>query len=143
VTWSCVNFCTALLLAAMSLHAAAQQVTTRSAAYAYDPTTGVLMWTPDTAMSTAVTLGTAGAGGALGQAAGPLKQWVRLGPSYSRAGGFQVDMSIRWGASPARGGIYIQQIPSSTLQNVNQWLRSQRIPGGGWRSADPGHFHLW
>jgi hypothetical protein len=106
---------------------------------------GVLasLWTPDTAMSTAITLGTAGAGSALGQAAGPLQQWIRLGPSYSRAGGFQVDMSIRWGASPARGGIYIQQIPSTTLQNVNQWLRSLRIPGGGWRSADPGHFHLW
>jgi RHS repeat-associated protein len=106
---------------------------------------GVLasMWTPDTAVATAFTLGTAGGGGALGRAAGPLKQWVRFGPSYSKAAGAKVDMSMRWGASPARGGIYIQQIPSATLQNVNQWLRSQQVPFGGWRAADPGHFHLW
>ena len=82
-------------------------------------------------------------GSAISQAAGPLKQWVRIGPSYSKVGQFQVDMSIRWGASPAGGGKYIQQIPSTTFQNVNQWLRSQQVPVGGWRAADPGHFHLW
>jgi RHS repeat-associated protein len=106
---------------------------------------GVLasLWTPDTAVETLFTLGSAGGGSALSQAAGPLKQWLRVGPSYSRAGQFEVELSVRWGASPAGGGKYIQQIPSTTMQNLNQWLRAQQILFGGWRAADPGHFHLF
>lgn len=119
-----------------------RQVQTGNPLYAV-PGALASLWTPDTAVSTAFTLATAGGGGLLGEAAGPLKQWIRFGPSYSRAGGFSVDMSIRWGASPAGGGRYIQQIPSTTLQDFNQWLRSLRVPVGGWRAADPGHFHLW
>ncbi|MRR59447.1 MAG: hypothetical protein EG824_14755 [Deltaproteobacteria bacterium] len=101
------------------------------------------MWTPDTALGTAATLYTAGGLNALSQAAGPIKQWIRIGPSFSVNGQFDVGMSIRWGASPAGGGKYIQQIPSTALQNINQLLRAQQAPFGGWRAADPGHFHLW
>lgn len=118
------------------------QVSTGNSLYAI-PGMLASLWTPDTAVGTAFTLGTAGGGGAFMQAAGPLKQWVRIGPSYSKVGQFQVDMSIRWGASPAGGGKYIRQIPSPTLQRFNQWLRGQQAPVGGWRAADPGHFHFW
>ena len=118
------------------------QVRTGNPLYAV-PGVFASLWTPNTAADTAFTLATAGGGGAFMEAAGPLKQWLRLGPSYSRAGAFDVDMSIRWGASPAGGGKYIQQIPSRILQDVNQWLRAQQVPFGGWRAADPGHFHLW
>ena len=92
---------------------------------------------------TGVGIGAATGAAGLRAVAGPMKQWVRLGPSYSKAGGFHVDMSVRWGASAAGGGKYIHQIPSTTLQNFNQWLRSLKVPFGGWRGADPGHFHLW
>ena len=118
------------------------QVQTGNPLYAV-PGVFASLWTSDTAANTAFTLATAGGGGTLMEAAGPLKQWIRLGPSYSKAGGINVDMSIRWGASPAGGGRYIQQIPSPTLQGFNQWLRSLQVPVGGWRAADPGHFHLW
>jgi hypothetical protein len=98
------------------------------------------LWTPDTALATAATLITPPGMGAF---AGPVVQWVRIGPSYSKSAGQAVDMSIRWGASPTGGGKYIRQIPSKTMQGLNQWLRAQRLPFGGTRSADPGHFHLW
>jgi len=100
------------------------------------------LWTPDTAASTAFTLGTAGGASVLRQAAGPLKQWIRLGPSYSRAGGFSVELSIRWGASPIAGGKYVKQIPSPILRRFNQWLRSLQVPVHSWRAADPVHLHL-
>jgi RHS repeat-associated protein len=86
------------------------------------------------------------AGGFFGkarQATGPLKQWVRIGPSYSKAAGEKVAMSVRWGASPAGKGKYIKQIGSPTLQKFNQWLRAQKLPGNWWRVKDPGHLHLW
>jgi hypothetical protein len=80
---------------------------------------------------------------ALSRAFGPRQNWIRLGPSYSKSLKQPIDMSIRWGASPAKGGKYIDQIGSPSLQSINQWLRNQQIPFGGWRSVDPGHFHLW
>ncbi|MCH8623092.1 RHS repeat-associated core domain-containing protein, partial [Undibacterium sp. TS12] len=83
------------------------------------------------------------AGNILGRFFGPMKQWVRVGASYSKASGQHVAMSIRWGASPIGKGKYIQQIPSKMLQNFNQWLRAQKIPFSGWRGKDSGHFHLW
>ncbi|MFH2046635.1 MAG: RHS repeat-associated core domain-containing protein [Pseudomonadota bacterium] len=80
---------------------------------------------------------------AVSKAAGPLKNWIRPGPSYSKALGRNIDMSIRWGASPAKKLKYVKQIKNKALRKLNQWLRSKRLPFGGWRSVDPGHFHLW
>lgn len=84
------------------------------------------------------------AGGALRAATGPLKQWVRIGRSYSRSLGQPISNSVRWGASPAKGGRYLRQIGSPRLRAFNQWLRARRLPPGQrwWRTADPGHFHL-
>jgi len=73
---------------------------------------------------------------------GPLKQWIRVGPSYSKAAGQKILKSIRWGASPVKGGKYLKQIGSPTLRRFNQWLRSLKLPGKSWRVKDPGHFHL-
>jgi RHS repeat-associated protein len=73
---------------------------------------------------------------------GPFKNWIRIGPSYSKAGGFNVSRSIRWGASPAKNMKYVNQIGNQTLRNLNQWLRNRRIPLPGWRFKDPGHIHL-
>lgn len=73
---------------------------------------------------------------------GPLKQWIRIGPSYSHAFKGYISRSIRWGASPAHGGKYLKQIGNLRLRAFNQWLRAKRIPLPGWRFKDPGHFHL-
>jgi uncharacterized protein RhaS with RHS repeats len=81
-------------------------------------------------------------GGKLSSAFGPLNQWVRVGPSYSKALGQKISLSIRWGASPIGNGKYIKQIGSRTLQSFNQWLRGKRIPSSGWRAGDSGHFHI-
>jgi hypothetical protein len=40
---------------------------------------------------------------------GPMKQWIRVGPSYSHNLGIQTTSSIRWGASPANKGKYFNQ----------------------------------
>ncbi|MES2205856.1 MAG: hypothetical protein V4525_03550 [Pseudomonadota bacterium] len=53
-----------------------------------------------------------------------------------------MSLSIRWGASPARGGKYIKEIPNTTMQHFNQWLRQIKLPGSNWRVQDPGHFHI-
>jgi hypothetical protein len=74
---------------------------------------------------------------------GPLKQWIRVGKSYSRNLDEPISLSLRWGASPAKGGKYLKQIPNPTLRSFNQQLRSKRIPFGGWRAKDPGHFHIY
>jgi len=98
--------------------------------------------TADFATETAIG-GALGAGGQiLRNEAGPLKQWIRIGRSYSKNLGQDISMSIRWGASPANGGKYLNQIPNSYFRNLNQWLRGKAIPGFGWRSDDAGHFHL-
>jgi hypothetical protein len=105
-----------------------------------------VLWTPETAGMTFMTLaptGIASAGNSLARAAGPLKQWIRVGPSYSVAMGENVSMSVRWGASMANNGKFLKQIPSDNFKIMNQWLRAKQIPFGGWRSVDPGHFHLW
>lgn len=101
-----------------------------------------VLWTDETAASTAFTLSTAGTSSVVSRMAGPLKQWVRLGPSYSQSMGQSVRLSLRWGASPAQGGRYLQQIPSNMMRQFNQWLRSLRIPGSSWRTQDPGHLHI-
>ena len=82
-------------------------------------------------------------GAAASKAVGPLGNWVRVGPSYSRALQQKIAMSIRWGASPAKGGKYVRQIGSPNLRKFNQWLRAQKVPGNSWRVRDGGHFHLF
>jgi hypothetical protein len=77
------------------------------------------------------------------QYTGPAANWLRLGRSYSQTLQGTVRLSLRWGASPAKNGKYLQQIPSQTLRALNQWMRNQRVPLPGWRYADPGHLHLW
>lgn len=69
---------------------------------------------------------------------GGLKQWFRVGSSYSIEGGFKT-VSLRWGA----GGNYWKKIGSEYLQGVNKSLRQMKISFDSWRTADPGHFHLW
>ena len=71
-------------------------------------------------------------------ATGGLKQWVRIGNSYSK-GISQKTWGIRWGASP----YYASRIGNSTLRSLNQSFRQTRIPGAGWRTRDPGHLHFW
>ena len=94
------------------------------------------LWTPQTAGTTFLTLGAPLAGGAV---SGSVNQWVRLGSSYSRAGKFPVDLSLRWGASPR----YLNQVPEwSGMRSLNQGLREFRLPMSGWRAADSGHFHF-
>jgi RHS repeat-associated protein len=88
-----------------------------------------------------ITSGLAGEA-ALGSGIGPLKQWFRMGNSYSKAGTFDT-YGVRWGASPARNGKFIKQIGSSNLQVFNQKIRNWKIPGDSWRTADPGHFHFY
>ena len=78
----------------------------------------------------------------LRQAFGPRKQWLRLGPSYSRSLEQSISLSLRWGASTAKNGRYVNQIGNRVLRRVNQWLRSKRIPLPGWRFRDPGHIHI-
>lgn len=80
--------------------------------------------------------------GRLQAAIGPIANWVRIGSSYSQNLQQKISLSIRWGASPAKGGKYVNQIGSPILRDFNQWIRGQRIPLPGWRAADPGHFHL-
>jgi RHS repeat-associated protein len=72
-------------------------------------------------------------------ATGGMKQWLRIGASYSRASGEEVSMSVRWGASPR----YANRIGSEWLRNLNPSLRGKQLPGSTWRTADPGHFHVW
>ena len=69
---------------------------------------------------------------------GGLKQWIRIGKSYSVAG--QVGtFGLRWGASPR----YANRIGSAMLRKANQNLRNMKFPGTSWNSIDPGHFHFW
>ena len=69
---------------------------------------------------------------------GGMKQWLRLGKSYSIKGSHQVSKSLRWGASPK----HANKIGNSFLRRVNQWLRNKKLPGKSWRVRDPGHFHI-
>jgi len=80
--------------------------------------------------------------GSLGRAIGPLRNWIRIGRSFSRSGQFPT-FGLRWGASTARNYRYVNQIRSPILRNLNQWLRGLRMPLNNWRTADPGHLHFW
>jgi hypothetical protein len=79
--------------------------------------------------------------GAVRAVAGPMKQWVRIGKSYSTELGLHTRLSIRIGASPAGNYKYLAQIPSPIMQSLNQSLRTVRFPG--WRGLDAGHYHIW
>jgi hypothetical protein len=69
---------------------------------------------------------------------GGVKQWFRVGSSYSIEVGFNT-VSIRWGA----GGNHWKNIGSEYLQSLNKSFRQMKISFDNWRTADPGHFHLW
>ena len=73
---------------------------------------------------------------------GPMRQWIRLGPSYSQHLGRNISLSIRWGASPTGNWKYVNQIGNANLRLLNQSLRMWRIPIPNWRFRDPGHLHL-
>lgn len=69
---------------------------------------------------------------------GGMKQWIRIGPSHSISGGFDTELSLRWGSSP----YYKQTIGNRYLRIINQSLRKTKLPGDSWRVNDPGHFHI-
>ena len=71
-------------------------------------------------------------------ATGGLKQWVRVGSSYSHNLGSRTALSIRWGASPR----YANRIGNTSLRNLNQSIRQFKLPGDSWRVKDAGHFHI-
>jgi hypothetical protein len=78
----------------------------------------------------------------VGYAFGPIKQWVRVGPSYSHYLSQATRLSIRWGASPTKNWTYVNQIGSPTLRILNQSLIMMRLPIPNWRYMDPGYIHL-
>ena len=69
---------------------------------------------------------------------GGIKQWIRIGPYHSISGGFDTELSLRWGSSP----YYKQTIGNRYLRITNQSLRKTKLPGDSWRVNDPGHFHI-
>ena len=77
----------------------------------------------------------------MAKAWGPRQNWIRVDKSFSQSGQFQT-YAIKWGASPAKKGKYINQIGSEYLKKVNESLRNFKFPGDNWRMIDPGHFHL-
>ena len=70
-------------------------------------------------------------------AIGPVRAWVRMGPSFSQSSQIATN-AIRWGSNPH----YQQQIGSSALRNLNNSLHNSRLPGSSWRVQDRGHFHV-
>lgn len=87
--------------------------------------------------------GTALGGAVFTKVAGPVGNWIRFGKSYSQNLKAPVKFSLRWGASEAKKGKYLKQIPTAFMRNVNQSVRKIRIPLPRPRFADPGHWHLW
>jgi hypothetical protein len=71
-------------------------------------------------------------------ATGGLKQWVRIGSSYSHNLGSKTALSIRWGASPK----YANKIGNTILRDLNQSIRQSKLPGDSWRVKDAGHLHI-
>ena len=74
----------------------------------------------------------------IGEAIGPLGNWLRVGNSFSKTSGFQTK-AIRWGGNRH----YREQIGSTTLRNLNESLHNTRIPIKSWRTQDAGHLHLY
>lgn len=73
---------------------------------------------------------------------GPLKQWIRIGPSYSHYLGQSTRLSIRWGASPVQNWKFVKQIGDPSLRKFNQGIRNMKVPINNWRFKDAGHIHL-
>ncbi|MBC6491545.1 hypothetical protein BC349_10910 [Flavihumibacter stibioxidans] len=70
--------------------------------------------------------------------AGGMKQWLRFGYSYSKAG-LTPSVGFRWGA----GGGFGKTIGSLWLRGANETLRGKRlIPGLKTWWNEPGHLHL-
>lgn len=63
-------------------------------------------------------------------------------PSFVAKSGFKT-YGLKWGASPAKGGKYVNMIGNEKLRNIIQNLRKMRVPLKNWRFADPGHIHFW
>ena len=71
-------------------------------------------------------------------AAGPLKQWIRIGASYSQILKTKTALSIKYGASPK----YLHKIPSKFFQKLNKKLRKFKLPWESNNTIDPGHYHI-
>ena len=70
-------------------------------------------------------------------AVGPIRNWIRIGRSYSKSGGYKTS-SLRWGSN----NHYRQSIGSTRLRNWNQRLHNSSISSRSWRTRDTGHFHF-
>ncbi len=101
-----------------------------------DPPIESLGWLQDAVLTAGMSLGASGTAAAL-RATGGMKQWIRFKPSYSHTLN-KPTWGVQWGA----GRNNWRKIGNPTLQQWNRELRATRAPFGGWRSAEPGHFHI-
>jgi RHS repeat-associated protein len=93
----------------------------------------------NSATSTAALLfGGSAASSSTKAATGGIKQWIRIGSSYSHNLGSKTALSIRWGASPK----YANKIGNTILRDLNQSIRQSKLPGDSWRVKDAGHLHI-
>jgi len=97
-----------------------------------------VLWTEDTAVDTAITLGGGGITKSISWALGPTKQWFRLKGSYSHVMGQKTSLTLSFGASPR----HLNKIPTEVGRSINRWFRGLKIPGSNWRTQDAGHLHL-
>jgi RHS repeat-associated protein len=71
------------------------------------------------------------------KAVGSLKNWLRIGKSYSQVGLLDT-WSIRWGSNLR----YQKEIGSATARWFNSIIHEAQIPINSWRTADRGHLHI-
>ncbi len=76
--------------------------------------------------------------GHIGRAVGPLRAWIRVKDSYSRALALRSYLSITLGSNYAYRG----DIGSPFLQYVNAGIRALRYGPYSPMFTDPGHVHL-
>ncbi len=67
------------------------------------------------------------------------KPWIRIKPSYSKVNGVKT-RSITWGSNAHYRD---KKIINPILRKLNENIRNYKIPIDSWRTADPGHFHLY
>ena len=108
------------------------------ASLAHVPGALAVLWTDETAVDTALTLGGGGIAKGVSWALGPAKQWFRLKGSYSHAMGQKTALTLSFGASPK----HVHKIPTEIGRSINRWFRSLKIPGSSWRTQDAGHLHI-